>query len=96
MSPKKLRTNKANIIKKNLEESLAEKRAGRVFGPFTNAQEAMEFLQDFQHFVLLFEKALREAARLGKRYDPKTLHWLLDLEDRVLERKLRGIELVKA
>lgn len=92
MSPKKPRTKKASRseLEKGLQASLAERRSGRIFGPFTSAQETMEFLEDFQSLALLFEKALREAAELGKRYDPKAICWILELEDEALNRKLRG------
>lgn len=71
-----------------LEEALAQKRAGRVIGPFTTAKEAMEFLYAFQRLLVLVEQALREAAKIGTRYDPKVIHWLLDVEDQALKRKL--------
>ena len=69
MSPEKQRREKASRseLEKGLQASLAEKRAGRVFGPFTAAEETMEFLEAFQSLALLFEKTLREAAKLGKR-----------------------------
>jgi hypothetical protein len=35
-------------FEKGLQASLAEKRAGRVFGPFIAAEETMEFLGAFQ------------------------------------------------
>lgn len=98
MSPKKRRREKASRseIEKGLQASLAENRAGRVFGPFTTAEETTEFLEAFQSLVLLFEKALREAAKLGKRYDPKAVYWILDLEDEALDRKLKGREPAKS
>lgn len=82
-------------IRESIEKSLAQKRAGQVFGPFETAEEAMQFLRDHQRLVLLAEKMLREAARLGKRYDPEKLCWLLDVDAVVLERKLRGAGYVK-
>lgn len=53
-------------LEKGLQASLAEKQAERVFGPFATADETMEFLEAFQPLALLFEKALREAAKLGR------------------------------
>jgi hypothetical protein len=98
MSPKSPHRGKASRsdLEKGLQASLAEKHAGRVFGPFTTAEETMEFLEAFQPLALLFEKALREAAKLGKRYDPKAVYWILDLEDEALDRKLKGREPAKA
>ncbi len=92
MTTKKLRTKKRTPkeIRESIERSLAEKQAGQVFGPFETAEEAMQFLQDYQRLVLLTEKMLREAARLGKQYDPEKLCWLLDVDAVVLDRKLRG------
>ena len=83
-------------LEKGLQASLAEKRAGRVFGPFTAAEETMEFLEAFQPLALFFEKTLREAAKLGKRYDPKAVYWVLDLDDEALDRKLKGRQPAKA
>jgi len=98
MSPEKQRREKASRseLEKGLQASLAEKRAGRVFGPFTAAEETMEFLEAFQPLALLFEKALREAAKLGKQYDPKAVYWVLDLDDEALDRKLKGRQPAKA
>ena len=81
MNPENQRREKASRseLEKGLQASLAEKRAGRVFGPFTVAEETMEFLGAFQPLALFFEKTLREAAKLGKRYDPKAVYWVLDL-----------------
>ena len=98
MSPEKQRREKASQsgLEKGLQASLAEKRAGRVFGPFTAAEETMEFLGAFQPLALCFEKTLREAAKLGKRYDPKAVYWVLDLDDEALDRKLKGRQPAKA
>ena len=98
MSPEKQRREKASRseIEKGLQASLAEKQVGRVFGPFTAAEETMEFLGAFQSLALFFEKALREAAKLGKRYDPKAVYWILDLDDEALDRKLKGRQPAKA
>ena len=98
MSLEKQRREKASRseLEKGLQASLAEKQAGRVFGPFTTADETMEFLEASQSLALLFEKTLREAAKLGKRYDPKAVYWILDIEDEVLDRKLKGREPAKA
>jgi len=98
MSPEKQRREKASRseLEKGLQASFAEKRAGRVFGPFTAAEETMEFLEAFQPLALFFEKALREAAKLGKRYDPKAVYWILDLDDEALDRKLKGRQPAKA
>ncbi len=86
-------TTKARALKEGLEESLAEQRAGRVFGPFETAHDAMEFLYAAQDLLVLMEKALRQAAKLGKRYDPKRVRWLLDVPERELNKKLQGITL---
>jgi hypothetical protein len=98
MNPKRLHTKRASRrqLKKGLQASLAEKEASRVFGPFTSAEETMEFLKAFQSLTLLFEKTLREAAKLGKLYDPKAIYWVLDLEDEALDRKLRLRDPAKA
>ena len=98
MNPENQRREKANRseLEKGLQASLAEKRAGRVFGPFTVAEETMEFLGAFQPLALFFEKTLREAAKLGKRYDPKAVYWVLDLDDEALDRKLKGRQPAKA
>ena len=98
MSPEKQRREKASRseLEKGLQASLAEKQTGRVFGPFTAAEETMEFLGAFQPLALCFEKALREAAKLGKRYDPKAVYWVLDLDDEALDRKLKGRQPAKA
>jgi hypothetical protein len=86
---------KARALKldEGLKESLAEQRAGQVFGPFDNARDAMEFLYAAQDLLVLMEKALRQAARLGKRYDPKKVRWLLDVSDRKLSEKLQRVTL---
>lgn len=89
------RATKTRALKldEGLERSLAEQRAGRVFGPFNNAQDAMEFLYAAQELLVFMEKALRQAARLGKRYDPEKVRWLLDVPDRKLTQKLKRITL---
>jgi hypothetical protein len=86
---------KARALKldEGLKESLAEQRAGQVFGPFDNARDAMEFLYAAQDLLVLMEKALRQAAILGKRYDPKKVRWLLDVSDRKLSEKLQRVTL---
>jgi len=93
MSPEKQRREKTSRseLEKGLQASLAEKQAGRVFDPFTVAEETMEFLGAFQPLALFFEKTLREAAKLGKRYDPKAVYWVLDLDDEALDRKLGSL-----
>ena len=98
MSTENQRKEKASRseLEKGLQASLAEKRAGRVFGPFVAAEETMEFLGAFQPLALFFEKTLREAAKLGKRYDPKAVYWVLDLDDEALDRKLKGRQPAKA
>jgi len=98
MSLEKQRREKASRseLEKGLQASLAENQAGRVFGPFTAAEETMEFLGAFQPLALFFEKTLREAAKLGKRYDPKAVYWILDLDDEALDRKLKGRQPTKA
>jgi hypothetical protein len=85
-----------STLDEGLKESLAEAKAGKVVGPFTSADEAMEFLDAYQHFVVLFEKALREAAELGKRYDPQLLSWIIDMKSPVLKEKRKVLEHVKA
>ncbi|MDW8110564.1 MAG: hypothetical protein RMJ96_03035 [Candidatus Bipolaricaulota bacterium] len=84
---------KAPKLDEGLERSLAEQRAGQLFGPFDNAQDAMEFLYAAQDLLVFMEKALRQAATLGKRYDPKKIRWLLDVPDRKLARKLKRLTL---
>ncbi len=74
-----------------LEESLAEQQAGKLFGPFDNAREAMEFLYAAQDLLVLMEKAMRQAAKLGVHYDLKKVRWLLDVTDHKLERKLKSL-----
>ncbi len=98
MSPEKQHREKASRseLEKGLQASLVENRAGRVFGPFTDAEETMEFLGAFQPLALFFEKTLREAAKLGKRYDPKAVYWILDLDNEALDRKLKGRQPAKA
>ena len=98
MNPEKQHSEEASRseLEKGLQASLAEKQAGRVFGPFTAAEETMEFLGAFQPLALFFEKTLREAAKLGKRYDPKAVYWILDLDDEALDRKLKGRQPAKA
>jgi hypothetical protein len=86
------KTSSKTQLDQGLEEALAEKRAGKVIGPFTTAQDAMDFLNAFQRLIVLVEQALREAAKLGQRYNPETVHWLLNLEDLALERKLAALE----
>jgi hypothetical protein len=58
MNPKRPHTKYASRrqLEKGLQASLAEKESGRVFGPFTSAEETMEFLEAFQSLALLFEK----------------------------------------
>jgi hypothetical protein len=98
MSPENQHSEEASRseLEKGLQASLSEKQAGRVFGPFTAAEETMEFLRAFQPLALFFEKTLREAANLGKRYDPKAVYWILDLDDEALDRKLKGRQPAKA
>ncbi|MBI3659447.1 hypothetical protein HY230_03115 [Candidatus Acetothermia bacterium] len=98
MPERKTHTKKKSrsALDEGLKQSLAEERAGKVVGPFTTADEAMEFLYAYQNFVVLLEKALREAAELGKRYDPQMLSWIIDLERPALEEKLKVLEHVKA
>jgi len=50
MSPENQHSEEASRseLEKGLQASLAEKRAGRVFGPFIAAEETMEFLGAFQ------------------------------------------------
>ncbi|HUT86750.1 MAG TPA: hypothetical protein VMX15_01510 [Candidatus Heimdallarchaeota archaeon] len=50
MSPEKQHSEEASCseLDKGLQASLAEKQAGRVFGPFTAAEKTMEFLGAFQ------------------------------------------------
>lgn len=72
-----------------MKESLTEQQAGQVFGPFDNARDAMRFLYAAQDLLVLIEKALRQAVRLGKRYDPKKVRWLLDMSDQKLNEKLQ-------
>lgn len=78
-------------LNEGLEKSLAEHQAGRVFGPFDNAHEAMEFLHAAQDLLVLMEKAMRQAAKLGVQYDLKKVRWLLDVTDQKLNRKLKSL-----
>ncbi len=84
--PKKAQ--KKSNLSQGLEEALAEKKAGRVLGPFTTAQDAMRFLDASHRLLVLVEQTLREAVKLSKHCNPEAIHWLLDLEDRTLKRKL--------
>lgn len=88
MSRKRVIAAPQHRLAEGLKQALEEKRAGRVVGPFTTARDAMDFLNEYQRLLLLVEQALREAARLSRRYDPEKVRWLLDLEDSALKQKL--------
>jgi len=90
-----IKKRKRATLKENLEYSLAEQRVGKTVVPFSTAAEAMKFLYSYQNFIILLEKAFREAAELGKRYDPRALSWMIDLETPTIEEKLRAHEHVK-
>ncbi|MFQ6090667.1 MAG: hypothetical protein ACE5LD_04440 [Candidatus Bipolaricaulia bacterium] len=55
MNMEKPRSKKAsqNGLEEGLQASLAEEQAGRVLGPFTTAEEAMEFLEFARSFIAM-------------------------------------------
>jgi hypothetical protein len=78
-------------IEEGLKVSLAQQRSGQVFGPFETPQEVMKFLDAAQKFLVPLERALRQAAKLGREYDPEKICWLLEIEDTALQKKLKRI-----
>jgi hypothetical protein len=78
-------------LEEGLKVSLAQQRSGQVFGPFETPQEVMKFLDAAQKFLVPLERALRQAAKLGREYDPEKICWLLEIEDKALQKKLKRI-----